>query len=725
VTPQRSAGVALLLLFLFAHLVFLPRTLEDLDSINFALGVRKFDVARHQPHPPGYPVYIALGKLSTTALRGAGIDAASSRGLALWSALGGAAALPAMLLFFRRLEGRSALALWTTVLVALSPLYWFTALRPLSDMAGFAAAIWALALFSGTSTRSLVGGSLLAGLAVGLRSQTAVLTFPFLLYTLVRRRNARAAGASLAALAAGGLAWGVPLLLVSGGPAAYLAALSFQADADLGGGIVMLWTHHSLREIARALLNTFVWPWDWWPGIAVCILAAIGSLRLAWRSVPAAFALVIAFAPYAVFHLLFHETVTTRYALPLIPVIAYAAMTALEGLPGRAMPGAAVGLGVISLLGTMPAARHYAREGAPAFRAFDDMATTAHGGDRVDTIGFHAGLRRAIEWSAQILPAPPAKAPHGREWLTLVALWRAQPSARVWFAADPLRTDLALFDGRARELARAYRWGFAEPPYVGGARPGNVDWYTMQPPHWMLDRGWSITAEVAGTTARDRLGPHVAPVVAWLRKQPGEVTILLGGRNTGTPRPLEVSLNGARLPDIALPAGFFLSQLALPPGALAAGPAYQPLELHTAGEGVLLEQFDAQPAGVPMAGFDAGWQEPEYSPQTGVAWRWMSERAILWVRPVGKPITLRITGESPMKYFDAAPRVRVLAGDKELATFAPGSDFDQTITVPADALAAVNGHITIESSKFFVPAQRGSGADQRHLALRVYQVHVD
>ena len=50
-----------------------PPTLEDLDSVNFALGVRHFDVAQHQPHPPGYPVFIALGKVGTSALARAGV----------------------------------------------------------------------------------------------------------------------------------------------------------------------------------------------------------------------------------------------------------------------------------------------------------------------------------------------------------------------------------------------------------------------------------------------------------------------------------------------------------------------------------------------------------------------------------------------------------------------------------------------------------------------------
>jgi hypothetical protein len=731
VTAERSAGVALLLLFLLAHLVFLPRTLEDLDSINFALGVRQFDVARHQPHPPGYPVFIGLGKLSTAALRSAGLDAASSRGLAVWSAIGGAAAIPALLIFFRRLEGRRSLALWATVLVALSPLYWFTSLRPLSDMAGFAAAIWAIALVSGTpSRRVLVGGALLAGLAVGIRTQTAMLTFPFLAFATARRRDAGAAVSVVIALAAGGLAWAVPLLVASGGPSGYLAALSFQADADLSGGIVNLWTHHAPRDIVQAVLNSFVWPWDRWPGIAISLLAAIGALRLMWRAMPAALTLFVAFVPYAVFHLLFHETETTRYALPLLPLMAYAAMAALEGLPARAMPAAAIGVGVLSLLVAMPAARLYAREGAPAFRAFDEMAATSHGGERVDAIGFHAAFRRAVEWSEQILPATAAKAPHGREWLALVALWQGKPNARVWFAADPKRTDLALFDPRTRDLIRSYRWGFIEPPFVGGARPGSVDWYSMPPPNWMLDRGWSVTAEVAGITATDRLGPHAAPAVAWLKRQAGANEVLIGGRNIGsTPGTLALALNGTRVHAVAIAPGFFLSRFTLPAGALAAGAGYQPLEVTSTGAQVVsLEQFDAQPDGVPMAAFDTGWHEPEYSPSTGVAWRWMTERADLWVRPIGareRPHTLTIAGESPLRYFDAAPHVRVTIGGKEIAAFDPATDFEQTITLPPEVLAAAGGRVTLETTKFFVPADRGEGADRRHLALRIYRVHVE
>jgi hypothetical protein len=718
----RSARAALVFLYLAAHLLWLPRTLEDLDSVNFALGVRDFDVARHQPHPPGYPVYIALAKASTATLRLFGVDAPAPRGLAIWSAIGATLALPGLLLFLRRLEGRTSLATWAVVIVAACPVFWFAALRPLSDMLGFAAVIWTLALAAGTpSTRSLIGAGLLAGFAIGIRSQTAVLTLPFLAWQTWSRRSPAAAVGAVAAFAAGAIAWGIPLLVASGGLSSYLHALTFQAGADFEG-VVMLWTHHSRRDILTAVLNTFVWPWDWRTGIGVSVLALIGLARIAWRAPQALLTLAIVFAPYAVFHLLFQETVTTRYAVPLVPLVAYAALAALEGLPARAMQAAAIGIAALSLVVALPASSLYSHDGAPIFHLFDDMAATVHGGDRVDVIAMHAIARRPAEWAAPILPARVALAPHGREWLTLISTWQQNPSARIWFAADPARTDLALFDPHARETARRYTWGFVEPPFVGGARPNDVDWLHMEPPAWMLDRGWSLTAEIGGITARDGTGPENTPAIAWLQRRDDAMTVVLGGRHIGAgTATVNLHLNGAPLATFAVPSGFFMRVFDLPAGALDKPAAYQSLDVTSVGA-ISLEQFDAQPGGVPMFGFDRGWYEPEFDPALGRAWRWTSEQSELWVRPVGRPVVLRLSGENPRRYFDAAPHVRISAGGREIGAFDPAADFEQAITIPADALAVSNGLVTIETSKFFVNTRVG---DPRHLGLRVFHVSVE
>jgi hypothetical protein len=60
-----------------------------------------------------------------------------------------------------------------------------------------------------------------------------------------------------------------------------------------------------------------------------------------------------------------------------------------------------------------------------------------------------------------------------------------------------------------------------------------------------------------------------------------------------------------------------------------------------------------------------------------------------------------------------------------VAAFDPSSDFEQTVTLPADLLAAANGRVLLESSKFFVPGGPGGAEDRRQLALKIFRVSVD
>lgn len=305
----------------------------------------------------------------------------------------------------------------------------------------------------------------------------------------------------------------------------------------------------------------------------------------------------------------------------------------------------------------------------------------------------------------------------------------------VKFLADPRRTDLALFDPQARRRFAAERWTFPVVPFVAGIRPGDADVYYMRPPGWMLDRGWALTAEVGGITERDGAGPHRQPSLAWIRGRSGAADLIIGGRHLGAAGdpPARLTLDGDRGPvdSWQVSPGYFFRRIVVPAGVLE-GSGYVALRVSSAaadGSGrvvpVALEQFDLQPEGTVMFGFVDGWYEPEYNPTTAQAWRWISEQGRLWIRPLGRDVLLTITGESPLKYFDKPPSVRVSAAGTALTQFSPTSDFAERITIPAKALAASGGIVTIDTDLWFSPAERGGSPDKRHLALRVYAVTVE
>ena len=718
---------ALALIFLAAHLAFLSPTLEDIDSINFALGVRHFDVAQHQPHPPGSPVFVALGKLSTPLFRAVGLPGAESRALAAWSVVAGAALIPLVFLLFSAMDGDRRRAFWATALAACAPLAWFTAARPMTDTTGLALAVASQALamrvWSGhSSSGALALSGLIAGLAAGVRIQTAALTVPLLVaVAIAKRRSLQDTAAAAAAAILGVLLWAIPLVVVSGGPSHYLVALGSQAGEDFEW-VRMVWkspTDH--RVVAHAVVNSFAWPWGWLPlGIVVSALSFIGLLWTAWKAPRAVLIFLVAFGPYTIFHLLFQETTTLRYAVPIVVPMAYLAVRAAEVI--RLSPYLEIAIATASLIFVVPQTTAFGK-GSPGFAAMADAV--AQGGH----VTGHAGMHRLWEWlDTGDDRIRFQKTPHGYEWLPLVEHWQKQPDLPAQFLANPKRTEhLTLFDAHARQQVAEYRWDFPEWPLLGGARPGAVTRILFAPPGWMLDRGWAISAENAGITEKEGYGPYRKPSVAWVRGRTDATTLLIGGRHLGAEgdpeAQLTLMLNALTLATWNARPGFFVRTIELPAGTFT-GLGYLALEVtakSTTDQPVRmsLEQFDLQPPGVPMLGLMEGWQEPEYDRTMGRAWRWMSDRAVLWVRPIGRDVTLTLRGASPLRDFDDSPRLRAVIDGREIASLTPQSDFTWEIPIRAADLPP-DGRLTIESDKHFVPGDRDGTADRRRLAIRIF-----
>jgi Protein of unknown function (DUF2723) len=250
---------------------FAARRLWDHDSVQFALGVEKYDLAAHHPHPPGYPLYIAvlklLAMLGVDSLHGMvalsilaaalgaglivpltarlasaaaerGLRAAGEAGLASDAGVAGNAGLASDAGFGSAADvaggdrrGLAAGAVRAGALAAalyvFNPLLWFYGELPLvyAVEGGMTVGLAYAALRMADGRGPFLAACAAFALAGGVRPSTLVLLLPlFLLGAWQAWRRGATAGTMAAGAALGaavGLAWLAPLLAAAGGLAAY------------------------------------------------------------------------------------------------------------------------------------------------------------------------------------------------------------------------------------------------------------------------------------------------------------------------------------------------------------------------------------------------------------------------------------------------------------------------------------------------------------------------
>jgi hypothetical protein len=323
------------------------------------------------------------------------------------------------------------------------------------------------------------------------------------------------------------------------------------------------------------------------------------------------------------------------------------------------------------------------------------------------------------------------------EWLGPVNYWKGGGTAPVWFFADSRRTDLALIDPQARLDVTPYRWAVAERAELSGSRPVGADWYRLAPPGWFAEEGWSLTPETGGLASATAASPDHRPIVVWVRRRPGPLHLVVGGRHLGEagdpPAEFELDVDGVVRDrwTLTVEQRNFVRFLDLPDGLEAGGGSYAPLTIASRAAGaagarapVGIRQFDIQSADRVLYAFAEGWHEDEYDPATGLRWRWTSERSVLRTRGAAGGVGLVVRGESPLRYLDVPPIVQVRAGGRTIASFRPDADFEWRVTVPAVDLERGGGAIAIETDRVYLPGPAEGTADERKLGLRVYECRV-
>jgi hypothetical protein len=225
-----ACAVVLAALTVVSRLPFRARLLYNWDAVQFALALNEFDVVKHQPHPPGYILYVALGRLVNHWL-----DDPAAAYVVLAVAFSGLTTF--VVYYLARTVYDRATALASATLLAVSPLFWFYGAVGLT-YAGEGLFACIVAYFSFRAMRGGAADSWLAagylGLAGGLRQSALVLLFPlWLVSTVWGSRRVRVLLIGLAVLIASVIAWFVPMIWLTGGLARYL-----EASRDLAETVV-------------------------------------------------------------------------------------------------------------------------------------------------------------------------------------------------------------------------------------------------------------------------------------------------------------------------------------------------------------------------------------------------------------------------------------------------------------------------------------------------------
>jgi len=376
-----SRRLGLLALAAYAALLVAsaPAWPDDWDGVGFLESVRDFDLARFHPHPPGYPVYVALLRLASAVTRDpmrAAVVVAAASGATAAAFVWGAA---------RRVAGERAA--WTcALLVGVSPLTW----RACSGVGSEGPALaCAAACVCGLAAEPPLGALALglgAGLGLGVRLSWAPI---YLAALALAPRGTRARAWLTASLACA--SWAAPFVALVGPSKLWaLYAAHFAGHASRWGGTVatepggvrLVW-------LARDVLVDGLGAGADALGLAIAALATVAATQTVvvwrdarWKGWPAALVLVVPYMAWIGLGQNLREQ--PRHALPI--AVAIAASLALPAIRSRR---AMAVVGALALLVSLRTAldAHARRTVPPAGQQLVQLARAQPSPERLAVFG--------------------------------------------------------------------------------------------------------------------------------------------------------------------------------------------------------------------------------------------------------------------------------------------------------------------------------------------------
>lgn len=235
-----------------SRFVFRSHDLYDLDSVNFALGMARFDPRVHQPHPPGYFLYVCLGRVLNFFVHDANLA------LVTLSILASIACVALVYRLALEWFGARA-AMFAGLLFLFSPLAWFHGTVALTyAVEAAASALMGLLCWQieRGKTALIVPAAIAMGITAGIRPSSIVFLTPLFLWSL-RRASWKRILLGVTALAATVSAWFFAMLAACGGWDAYFGAL--RSLWLMVPSKTAVWNSSPMTSVARAMTILFIY----------------------------------------------------------------------------------------------------------------------------------------------------------------------------------------------------------------------------------------------------------------------------------------------------------------------------------------------------------------------------------------------------------------------------------------------------------------------------------
>jgi len=303
-----------------------PRTFWEHDELLFAQGVESFEPLRFHPHPPGYPLYILLGKFVNLFVH----DIFTS--LVWISIVSCVVGFLALARLFRHLIDDADLAVAAALLVYFAAAMLVHSVLPMSDSASFAmVALTLLAvvhLRDETHERAAILTGVAASCAIGLRPQLLVPLAPVLLLALIEMRRLKQRIASVLAFAFISFLWFLPLVDAAGGFESLVAWERKQVDYVAVHDAAV---SRGLYSAGGIFTRFVIHPWgSKYVTLPLLFFLAFGLVEIVRRRNRRMLPLVIFTLVQLAFELRSMDPADgARYSIPILPLFALVAVCGL------------------------------------------------------------------------------------------------------------------------------------------------------------------------------------------------------------------------------------------------------------------------------------------------------------------------------------------------------------------------------------------------------------